>query len=190
MFGGVDRTDLSGDAPSNTKYKPNIGFAAGLVGEFAITEDVSLSLQPMWLQKGTKIAFAVPGEVEAVDSLRVEVAYLTFPLLVKLVSGNGKTYVSGGVDLGFLLDATISGAGEDADISSSFQRTEVAADVAFGVMLPIGVPRLTIEARYSQSITNVLQPRDGPEQYSLPPRARWSGLQLFAGVLYPFGGER
>ena len=187
-FGGVDLTNLSGDAPSNTKYRSESGFAVGVVGEFRIANDVWLSLQPTWLQRGAKIAFAVDGEEEAVDSLKVAVNYLSLPLLAKIVSGNGKTYVTGGIDLGFVLDATLSGTADAEHISDTFKPIDLSAIFAFGVMLPIGRPRLTLELRYSQSIINVASSEQDPELYSLPPRFRWSGLQLFAGFLYPLGG--
>jgi hypothetical protein len=187
-FGGVDMTNLSGDAPSKTKYRSETGFAVGVVGEFRVASDVWLSLQPTWLQRGTKIAFAVEGEEEAVDSLKVAADYLTVPLVVKIVAGHGKTYVSGGLDLGFLLNATLSGAGENQDVSHTFRPIDLSAIFAFGVMLPIGRPRLTIELRYSQSIINAASSEQDPEVYSLPPRFRWAGLQLFAGFLYPLGG--
>ncbi|UCD24717.1 MAG: outer membrane beta-barrel protein, partial [Gemmatimonadota bacterium] len=99
-FGGFDMTDLSGDAPAKTKYLAETGFTAGVVGELSIATDVWLSLQPSWLQRGTRIAFAVEGEEEAVDSLKLAADYFAVPLLVKIVAGHGKTYVSGGVDLG------------------------------------------------------------------------------------------
>jgi hypothetical protein len=130
----------------------------------------------------------VEGEEEAVDSLKVAANYLTLPLLVKIVSGGGKAYVSGGVDLGFLLDATLASATNSEDIGDTFRPIDLSAVFAFGVMLPVGRPRLTIELRYSQSIINTASSDQDPEVYSLPPRFRWSGLQLFAGFLYPFGG--
>jgi len=188
VFGGVDMTNLSGDAPSKTKYRSETGFALGVVGELSIADDVWLSLQPTWLQRGTKIAFAVEGEEEAIDSLKVAADYLTVPLLVKIVAGHSKTYVSGGLDLGFLLNATLSGAGEDQDVSYTFRPIDLSAIFAFGVMLPVGRPRLTFELRYSQSILNAASSDQDPEVYSLPPRFRWTGLQLFAGFLYPLGG--
>jgi hypothetical protein len=158
-FGGVDMTNLSGDAPAKTKYRSETGFAAGAVGEFRIAKDVWLSLQPTWLQRGTKIAFAVEGEEEAVDSLKVAANYLT-----------------------------LASATDSEDIGDTFRPIDLSAVFAFGVMLPVGRPRLTIELRYSQSIINTASSDQDPEVYSLPPRFRWSGLQLFAGFLYPFGG--
>jgi hypothetical protein len=191
-FGGIDLTDLSGDAPSNTKYRPETGFAVGIVGEYRIASDVWLSLQPTWIQKGTRIAFAVSGEEELNDSLVLNANYLTVPILVKIVSNNSKTYVSGGLDLGFLLNASLSGpgagAGVPSDVSNVFKPTDLSANFALGIMLPVGRPRVTIEARYSQSIINAAHPDQDPEVYSLPPRFRWSGLQLLAGFLYPLGG--
>jgi len=188
VFGGLDRTDLSGDAPSKAKYRSQAGFAIGVVGELRIADDVWLTPQPAWIQRGTRIAFAVQGEDDPVDSLKVTANYLTLPVLVKIVSGHGKTYVSGGLDLGLMLDATISGAGEDQDVSDGFDPVDLSANFAFGVMLPVGRPRLTFELRYSQSILNVAGPEQAPELYSLPPRFRWTGLRLFAGFLYPLGG--
>jgi len=187
-FGGVDLTDLSGDAPSNTKYLAETGFAVGAVGEYRIADDVWLSLQPTWIQKGTRIAFAVSGQEELNDSLVLNANYLTVPVLIKIVSGNNKTYVSGGLDLGFLLNATLSGSGVPADVSYVFKPTDLSANFALGIMLPIGTPRITIEARYSQSLVNAANPDQDPEVYSLPPRFRWVGIQLFAGFLYPLGG--
>ena len=187
-FGGVDMTNLSGDAPSKTKYRSETGFAFGAVGEFKIADDVWLSLQPTWLQRGTKIAFAVEGEDDAVDSLDAAANYLTLPVLLKIVSGPGNTYVSGGLDFGFLLDATLSSTTDAENISDTFRPIDLSAIFAFGVMLPIGRPRLTMELRYSQSIINAAGSEQDPEVYSLPPRFRWVGLRLFAGFLYPLGG--
>ncbi len=189
IFGGIDLTDLSGDAPDNAKYTPDVGFAVGAVGELRIVPDVWLSVQPTWIQRGSRIAFAVLGEEELNDSLGLNANYASVPILLKIVSNNGKTYVTGGVDLGFLLNATISGAGDPVDVSHTFRNIDLSADFALGIMLPVGKPRITIEARYSQSILNTAHPDQSPEVYSLPPRFRWSGIQLFAGFLYPLGED-
>jgi hypothetical protein len=187
-FGGVDRTGLSGDAPAETKYRAETGFTAGVVAELMIAEDVWLSVQPNWQQRGTRIAFAVEGKEEEVDSLKVGANYLTLPLLLKIVAGHGKTYVSGGIDIGFLLNATLTGAGGEQDVKSTFEPVDLSAIFAFGVMLPIGKPRLTVELRYAQGILNTASSEQDPEVYSLPPRFRWAGFRLLVGIMYPMGG--
>jgi uncharacterized protein YwlG (UPF0340 family) len=187
-FGGVDLTDLSGDAPSSAKYTSEVGFAVGAVSELRIATDVWLSVQPTWIQRGSRIAFAVQGQEELNDSLVLKANYVSVPILVKIVSNNGKSYVTGGADLGFLLNSTISGLGDPVDVSHTFRQTDLSGNFAFGIMLPVGTPRVSLEARYSQSILNAAHPDQKPEVYSLPPRFRWSGLQLFVGFLYPLGG--
>jgi hypothetical protein len=73
---GVNRTNFSGDAPSNTKYTSGTGFAAGIVGEIPLAKNVKLSLQPMYLQRPFGIAFKVEGEEEARDSIDISVNYV------------------------------------------------------------------------------------------------------------------
>jgi hypothetical protein len=40
VFGGMNRSDLSGDAPDDFSYKGKTAFAAGLIGELHLTDDV------------------------------------------------------------------------------------------------------------------------------------------------------
>jgi hypothetical protein len=187
VLGGLDMSDLSGDAPPRVSYASRTGFAAGIIGEFDITDDVKLSLQPMFLQKGARIGIAVPGEEEPRDSLDLRLDYVTLPVLFKIVAGNGVTYAAGGIDLGYLLDATLSEGDQKSDVSDFLKRIDLAADFGFGVQLPIGSPFLTLELRYSQSILNLAKPGQGPEGDSLPVRFRSTGFQFLAGVLLPLG---
>ncbi len=185
-FGGVNLGDLSGDAPAGASFVSSTGFAAGLLGEFRVASDVWLSLQPMYIQKGSDLRFK-PTRFGQADTLGLTLDYVTLPILLKIVSGNGKTYVSGGVDAGYLVNATLSNESESRDVVDSFNKIDLSADFAFGVMLPIGRPKVTLEARYSQSILNVAKEGQNPEEEALPARFRSSGLQLYAGLLYPLG---
>jgi hypothetical protein len=91
------------------------------------------------------------------------------------------------VDIAYAVNATLEGENESEDVADAFKEWDVAADFAFGVMLPIGKPRVTIEARYAQSILNINEQQQ-QEIAELPLRSRSSGFQLTAGVLYPLGG--
>ena len=51
IFGGVNNSNLIGDAPPGSTYKSDPGLAVGLLGEFNITSDVKIGLQPMFQQK-------------------------------------------------------------------------------------------------------------------------------------------
>jgi len=186
-FGGLNLTGLSGDAPSGASFMSSTGFAAGIVGEFAIARDIWLSFQPMYVQKGSAIEFGFAGQ-EDPDTLDLALDYITLPVLFKFVSGNGKTYASGGLDFGYLVNSTLSLDDESRDVKDAFNEFDLSADFAFGVMFPVGRPKITLEARYTQSILNLAKQGENPEPDALPTRFRNSGFQLFAGLLYPLGG--
>jgi len=65
----------------------------------------------------------------------------------------------------------------------------VAVLFGAGGLIPIGRPVLTLEARYSQSLTNL---NEGVilSSTNLPARFRSSGFQFLAGMLLPLGGDR
>jgi len=187
--GGLNRAGLGGDAPLNTQYSGATGFTAGLVAEFAVARDVFLSFQPMYARRVMDIGFAVKGHDQPRDGLVVTLTYASLPVLAKVQAAHGRTFVTGGVDVGVLLDATLSGRGADEDIKSVFKDVDVAAVFGFGVVFPLGAPRLTLEARYSQSLVNLSAGGTGPSGVALPDRFRTSGFQLMAGLLIRLGGR-
>jgi len=189
LQGGVNRAGLGGDAPAETSYSGATGFMAGILFDLPVARDVFVSVQPMYVRRGTGIAFAIKGEEVPHDSLDVTLSYVSVPLLAKVQAAHGRTYVTGGVDAGILLDATLSGRGPDEDIKAAFKSYDVAAVFGFGVVFPLGAPRLTIEARYSQSLVNLSAGGTGPSGAALPERFRTNGFQLLAGLVLRLGGR-
>lgn len=187
--GGLNRAGIQGDAPPNAQYSGGFGFMAGITFDLPIAQDVFLSLQPMYARRGTGIAYAVEGEEEPRDSLDVTLNYLSVPLLARVRAAHGRTYVTGGVDVAWLMDATLTGRGADEDIASVFENLDIAALFGFGVVFPIGTPRLTTELRYSQSLLNLSAGGTAPGGADLPERFRANGFQLLAGLVIPLGGR-
>lgn len=186
---GLNTATIVGDSPPKVTYNYRPGLAAGLVVDFALTDDVRLSLQPMYVQKGANIGIKLPGDTAYRDSLSLQSDYVSLPILFRVLAGNGKTYVAGGIDIAYLLDATITGGQEDEDARDYLQDFDLSADFAFGAMLPIGKPRLTLEIRYTQSIINVAKPEELEGGTTLPVRFRNVGWQFLAGLLLPLGGR-
>lgn len=189
LQGGFNRAGIGGDAPSGTQYSGATGFMAGLVADLPVARDVFLSIQPMYARRGTGIAFAIPGEEQPRDSLDVTLTYVSVPVLARVQAAHGRTFVTGGVDAGILLDATLSGRGPDEDIKAVFKNLDVAAVFGFGVVFPLGAPRLTVEARYSQSLVNLSAGGTAPSGVALPERFRTSGFQVLAGLMLRLGGR-
>jgi hypothetical protein len=191
-YGGITSSSLSGDAPSNAEYRSRTGPVIGGLVEFSVAEDVWISVQPGWVERGTKIAFDVEGQDERQDSLSLGLSYVSIPVLLKIEPGGGKLFVNSGLDVGFLLDATlapVNGDGEDEDVKDSVRDFDVAVKFGVGGQFPIGKPRLTIEARYSQSLLDISEVEvDIGAETLIPARFRSSGFELLAGLWIPLGG--
>jgi Outer membrane protein beta-barrel domain len=189
LLGGVNNSSLVGDAPLGSTYTRDISYGMGMLGEFNISSDVRISLQPMFLQKGAKIAYSVFSEREPQDSIDITINYFSIPVLMKVYAGNDIMYVSGGFDIGFKLDAKFRRIpnSEEKDISDSFNDFDIAAIVGVGAQFRLGQFYIFFEGRYSQGLGNISNPNpDEPKELS--PSFRTTGLQLFAGVILTLGG--
>ena len=187
ITGGINNTSLKGDAPDKVKLASLTGPMLGVVAEFDIAKDVRLSIQPMFVRKGSKLLFEVPDQEERADSLRVELDYISVPLLAKILAGNERTYVTGGLDFAFLANATLTGRGEGEDVADIFKNFDLSAIFGFGVNFPVGKPTINVEFRYTQSILNIADVEES--NLGLPVRIRSSGFQLLAGAMIRLGDE-
>ncbi|KPK28937.1 MAG: hypothetical protein AMJ61_00045 [Desulfobacterales bacterium SG8_35_2] len=186
IIGGTNSSSLKGDAPPRSKYNSRSGIAAGIIAEYKIKSDVIFSLQPMVMKKGANIAADVPGQQDKVDSIKVDLEYITLPIMFKIISGNGKTYVSGGFDIGFLQNATLRTIyqNQEEDIKDSIQLIDIAANFGFGAMFPINRVLLFFEARYAQGLMDISNV-EKTEGKSVPPQFKTTGFQFFTGLILP-----
>ena len=186
---GLDRCGISGDAPPNTEYGLKSGLIAGVQAEFGIGRDLALSVQPMYAQRRTEVKAAEDTQASGESLLELSLDYFSVPVLVKFGTAGGRAYVSGGVDLGFLSSARLSGHGLDADVKSALNSLDVGALLGFGAVIPIGRPQLTAELRYVQGLANLAGDSPAGPVQDLPNRFHSHGWQLTAGVLFPLGGR-
>lgn len=184
---GLNRGGISGDAPPNTQYADNTGLLGGVQGEIGLGGDVSLSVQPMYVRRSTALTAVDSTETSGETSLDLALDYFAVPVLVKFNAAGGRTYVAGGLDIGFLTSARLSGGGLDEDVKGSFHNVDVGALLGFGVVFPIGRPLLTTELRYVQGLVNLAGGDAGDAIRDLPDRFHSGGLQLTAGILFRLG---
>jgi hypothetical protein len=184
---GLNRGGISGDAPPDAEYNGKTGVIAGLQTEFSIAKDIALSLQPMYVLRGSGITVADSTAENDERDLELALDYVAIPVVVKISAAGGRTYVSGGLDVAFLSAATLADGDTDRDVKEAFHSVDVGALLGFGVVFPIGRPRLTVEARYVQGLVNLGDPIEGVPTPNLPDRFRSTGIQLTAGILFPLG---
>ena len=187
IYGGLNNAKLSGDTLPGTSYGGKSGLVFGVMGEFRIAKDVLLGLHPMYIQKGaTPTLKPITDDGDPIEN-DLSMDYISLPILVKIESGNGVTYVTGGLDLGFLMDASLTTTRGESDVKHLLQDIDLSMVFGFGGKISLGAPLLTLEFRYAQSLLNVADMQVGEED--LPVRFRSSGFQLLAGLILPLGAR-
>jgi hypothetical protein len=185
---GLNWSTLGGDAPQDAEYRRVIGVNAGIVGDLALTDDVTLSFQPMYVRRGTDIYFDI-GKEEPRDSLELRFDYIDCLVMVKVFADNGYSYFTSGVGLGFLTQATLKDIrAEEKDVASLFRDFDVSIAFGVGFMVPAKNTLVTFELRYQQSLISMFDSDADMSAEGFAPRLRSSGFQLLAAVLFPRRG--
>lgn len=183
VIGGLTRFQMGGDNPDKTAYRTNTGGMVGGILEFGIARQVTLSLQPSYIQKGTKIAFEVEGQEERVDSVDVELEYFSIPVLVKVLTRGERFYVLSGLEFGYLLDARYITSTQDSNVKDDLEKFDLAIHFGAGYIIPVGRSRFFVEARYVQSVMNVIT-EESEDNAAFGFRLKNSGWIFCAGFLF------
>ena len=184
LTAGANSGNVTGDAPKNASYRGKTGLVAGLILEYGFKPDVALSFQPGIAQKGTTIAFDVPGMDEKRDSIDIALDYIGLPLLMRVVGSGGRWYVTGGPELGIISTATgtlTEGSEEEVDFSDKVESLDFSVNFGIGTFIPIGPIKTFIELRWTQGLLNISNQEDSGIRY------RNKGRMLLVGLLYSFG---
>lgn len=186
LSGGIMSSSLSGDAPEDAAYSGKPGISGGIIADFTLTEDIELSIQPRYLQKGTTISYDV-GEYELRDSLTATLSYLSLPVMLKINSLGKRIYFSSGLDFGYLMNSSVKNImdGSTKDINNLVKKFDLSVSFGFGVNIPIGTPTISFELRYMQSLLNLSHISSTESGTVFPHRFRTSGFQFLTSILFP-----
>lgn len=186
LLGVMSSSDLSGSAPSETKYTGRTGLGGGLILDYKITDEVTLSLQPMYLPKGTTVSYDLLSYEEERDSVDAKFSYITIPIMVK-IKASKVAYVTGGFDIGYLQSATatVINADSEKDISDNINSTDVSVNFGVGFTFEVESFNLFFEVRYSQGLFNASNyPEYNDDDISSD--FKNTGTQILFGALYNF----
>jgi len=189
QFGSVGNK-LTGELPGEGKWLGRADLGYGLVAEVNLAADIALSFQPAFSPRNTRQEFIERDEVVA--TFDYEIDYLSLPLMIRVTGDpiGTRGFVTAGLDLNILLDATIDVGIGEADITDIYQSTTLGALFGAGVMVPVGRHFLTCEIRYTQGLEDMIV-RDGDESEAGldSPSVKYRGLTLMVGFLFSLGGD-
>ncbi len=181
IHAGLNPMNISGDVPSNSKYKSSGGYLVGANIDFRIADEVLLSLQPGLSQFGVNIQYLDKTTNLYEDSVKLDFQYTDLPVQLNIVSKNKRFYFSSGFTISSLLSATAT-SDTETDISDDLNPVNFAVNFGLTYLIPIGKPFLFIEARYAQGVTNITNIET---EGSYIPRVKSSGWLLRTGIQFP-----
>jgi len=187
VVGGLSlaRMHMSPEDPTGS-FETLTGFAGGAVPEVDLSRHLSLSLEPMYVRKGSD--FRIEPDDFLFDqgfagSLRVD--YLELPALLKVKLGDGsvRPYLLGGPTAAYRLSAKASSMGETEDSKELFKKWDFGVSAGAGLAFPVGAASAFVEARYGLGLVNV------GEETSENESVKNRGVLVLAGVSFPVGGH-
>jgi hypothetical protein len=191
---------LSGDPPPNGVFRGRTSYAVRVGGGLEIADGIHLTALPGWASRGTDVEFRVSGLGAGIAFSELAIDYVTLPIGLRVLSRSNRIFVSSIIDVGYLTSATYStvtpspflvGQPEttptEQDVLANLNPWDVSVALAVGVRIPVGRPALAIEFGWGQSLINVTNNDFLPVDWTLPPRFKFSGFGLSAGLEFDLG---
>ena len=188
ILAGIDNARLSGDKYSNTKYKPNTGFVIGLSIDAPISDLISLSFQPGYINTSSKIQVPDTIRNEWKDSLIFNFDYMVLDVFVKIQSKSKRLYFSSGLEFGYGLSLNAANDFEEVDITDEMNKWNISVLFGIGYKIPIKSSSLYFELRYAQGLSNMT--KADPEEDDNILRVKLSGLKIVTGFQIPISKRK
>jgi hypothetical protein len=173
-FGGVEPHDVS--------YTSRTGINFGATFAYRFNKDISLTLQPMYSQRGSNIEVGEDTSRDSLEVYEMNIDFIIIPLFIRVDSDNGITYFISGLEFGIPLSADISHDGQSNDISGTLKNIDILASIGMGLRFSLGKPDLLFEFRYYQGLVN-FNSSDAEDQGNIIfEDFKNSGFQLMVGL--------
>lgn len=192
---GLNLANVSTDDDADLKSRT--GFAIGGIAELSVTENVSILVEPMYIQKGAKLEETDPEVGTVVAKFKLD--YVELPILVKVgLSTNGvRPYFKLGptIALSSSTELAFEALGEsvDVDVGDFFKSLDFGLAFGGGVSLPVGrTTAVFVEGGYALGLLNIFDEGsvdvDG-EEVPLEGDVKTNGFQFIVGITFPVGGR-
>ena len=196
IIGGLNVAEFDvGEKVATNEYATKTVFGIGGVIDFRLSENFSLYLQPMYLQKGARVT-------DTVDNLEFpfKSAFLELPIFLKAEFGSTvRPYLMAGPSIGFLLSSDVEGDFEGIHFKGDMKDVTESIDFGLGfgagVSYPLKTFTIFVEGRYALGLTNMQ--KGGTFKLVAGPiieEITWDkeedayknrGIQIMAGVTFP-----
>ncbi len=150
IYGGANFANVSVDP--DVTHDGSVLPVAGLLCEFTVASNLTVSLQPTYMQKGS-----VALDQGWYDEVPFVADYLSLPVMAayRFDAGWVKPYVTAGFSVDFLLAAREKLNTKWYAIDDYVEKTDLTLNIGAGAMLPMGDNALFVELRYLHGLPNL-----------------------------------
>ncbi|MFQ5865980.1 MAG: porin family protein [bacterium] len=198
IVGGLNFAEfnVAHKAPS-TDYSTKTVFGVGGVVDLRLSENFSLRLAPMYVQKGARVK-----DIDDGIEFPFKSSFLELPVFLKAELGRTvRPYIMVGPTVGYLLNSNVEGDLSGVTFKGDLKDVTESIDFGFGfgagVSYALGTASIFLEGRYSLGLSNMQ--KGGTFKLVAGPVAEeitWDkeedkyknrGFQIMAGVTFPLG---
>lgn len=191
VIGGINLANISVDDDSTTT-KNLMGLGIGGVLDLALSNNVSLCFEPMYLQKGAEQD--IQEEIGTIN-VKMKLNYIEIPVFLKILLGSGdmKPYIMAGPTIGFLMSANMEvsmlGVSVEGDIKDFIESMDYGVGFGGGISFAMGNNTFFIEGRYTMGLTDIFKGGTFEEDMEIPnEEVKTKGIQIMGGFSMPLGG--
>ncbi len=174
IFGGIEPPDVS--------YTSRTGINFGGIIAYRFNKDISLTIQPMYSQRGSNIELGEDTRRDSLEVYETKIDFLTIPIFVRVDSDNGVIYFISGLEFGIPLSAEVSHGGKNIDISDLLNNIDILASIGMGLRFSLGKPDLLFEFRYYQGLVNFNSGNEEDQGNIIFEDFKNSGFQLMTAL--------
>ena len=184
VWGGVNSSSFGGNPPEDASYESIYGGSFGGNLDFQLTEDVVISLEPSFEQKGSDIVFGDEEKLrDTVLTYSVKQNYFGLGVIFKI--NTERFFVGSGVSFQLLSSAMLTFESNEKDIKDKFLNYDAVAFFNLGYKIPIGGPHLFFELRYIQGLVNIYAGEAEVSSEIYVSNYKSTGFKLSTGIMIP-----
>ncbi len=199
VIGGVNIANLNGEDVGGAKidFSNRTAFGVGGVLDVGLNENVALSFEPMYLQKGAEFSETDPDLGTATFTSKAN--YLEVPVLLKIAFGTGsaRPYLMAGPTIGFNLSSkfelSVPGFSAEIDADKVTKSTDFGLVGGAGVSFTAGTSSIFVEGRYSLGLSDIVEAGTlefmGEQLEFENVNVKTRGFQIMGGITFPLGSK-
>ena len=191
VIGGLNIANLNGKDPDGNKidFSTRAVGGAGAVVDISLSENASLVLEPMYLEKGA-------NEADEEGSAALKATFVELPVLFRIAFGSASTrpYLFAGPSVGLRTSSELDFGDGSIDLKEVTSSTDVSLAFGGGVKFLLENFAICLGGRYALGVSDIFKGGTvtilGESFQISDADIKTNGVQIMLSILFPVGPEQ